>query len=119
MSVVLAAGRVTATAVGPAGTTQGRYPVPATTPCTFVLTFRDATGSVPIHPGDFTIIDEQGSLHHPRLRLDAAPVPTEVSAGAPVTLLLDDVLPSGSGQLRWAADGRAPIASWDFSVEID
>jgi hypothetical protein len=119
MSVILAAGRVTVTAVGPGGTTQGHYPVPATTPCTFVLTFLDATGSVPIQPGDFTILDELGHLHHPRLSVDGAPAPTAIPAGAPVNLLIDDVLPSGSGQLRWAADGRDPIASWDFSVEID
>ena len=119
MSVILAAGRVTVTAVGPDGTTQGHYPVPATTPCTFALTFLDATGSVPIQPGDFTIVDELGHLHHPRLSVDGAPAPTAIPAGAPVNLLIDDVLPSGSGQLRWAADGRDPIASWDFSVEID
>jgi len=119
MSVVLAAGRVTVTAVGPSATTQGLYPVPTTTPCSFVLTFHNATGSVPIQPGDFTIVDEMGNLHHPRLSVDGAPAPSRIPAGAAVNLLIDDILPSGSGRLRWAADARAPIASWDFSVEID
>lgn len=119
MSVILAAGQVNVTVVGPDGTTQGRYPVPATTPCAFVVTFDDAAGSVPINPADFTIVDEMGNVHHPQLSIDGTSPPTHVPAGQPVNLRIDEVLPTGGGQLRWSAGGPAAIASWDFSVEID
>jgi hypothetical protein len=119
MTVVLTAGRVTATLVGPSDTTQGQYPPPATTPCTFILTLVDASGTVPINPGDFTILDELGNLHHPQVSAGGVPAPPEVPAGGQLTLRLQDVLPTGDGQFRWAANGGAPVATWDFTVEID
>jgi hypothetical protein len=123
MSVVLRAGRVTATLVGPSDTVQGQYPPPATTPCTFTLTLVDASGTVPINPGDFTIIDEQGNVHYPQVSAGAGagvtPPPAEAPAGGQITVLIRGVLPTGNGQVRWTGGGAAAIATWDFSVEID
>ena len=48
VSVRLAHGRVLAKAVGPAVPEDGRFPVPATTPCTFTITFTAAYGAVPL-----------------------------------------------------------------------
>jgi hypothetical protein len=118
-TVVLSSGRVTATLVGPDVTTQGQYPPPQSTPCTFVLTLTNAGGAVPINPADFTIVDQVGHLYHPQVSRDGAAPPAAVPAGGPITLHLNAVLPTGSGQFRWAAAAGAPIASWDFSVEID
>jgi len=119
MSVLLTSGRVAATLVGPSDTVQGQYPPPASTPCTFTLTLVDASGTVPIKPTDFTILDEEGNLYHPEVSAGAGPAPAEVPAGGQLTLRMNDVLPTGSGQFRWAAGGGAPIATWDFDVEID
>ena len=40
--------------------------MPATTPCTFTITFADASGAVPLSQAAFTILDELGDLHRPR-----------------------------------------------------
>jgi len=111
VSVDLARGRVLATAVGPAVPEEGRFPVPATSPCTFTVTLAAASGVVPLRSTAFTILDELGHLHHPRVTAEAS--------GRTVVLTLKDVLPTGNGRLRWAPDGAAPIVSWDFDVEID
>jgi len=41
------------------------------------------------------------------------------SPGRTVTLIVHDVLPVGSGTLRWAPATTRPVVSWDFDVEID
>jgi hypothetical protein len=120
VSVRLAHGHVMATAVGPAVPEEGKFPVPATTSCTFIITFASAAGAVPIRPAAFTIVDELGHLHHPRVAAQGGDlVPAQVARGRPVTITVRAVLPTGSGQLRWAAGTAKPIVSWDFDVEID
>lgn len=119
VSVALTSGRVMATVVGPEVPTTGRYPVPATTPCMFTMTLTQATGAIRIDPADFTILDQQGGIHHPNLSIDGAVAPSTVLPGQAVTLQIDEVLPTGNGQLRWAPGGAGPIVSWDFAVEID
>jgi len=116
----LAHGTSLVTAVGPAVPEEGVFPVPATTPCTFTVTFARSGGWVPLSAAAFTITDEQGRLHHPRVTLQGgAPLPARAAPGRLVTLTVSDVLPTGNGALRWApAAGRA-LVSWDFSVEID
>ena len=119
VSVRLARGRVLATAVGPAVPHEGQFPVPATTPCTFTITFTAASGGVPLNAKAFTIIDEYGHLHHPRVTATDGSPPPHIVPGRTVSLTATDVLPTGNGQLRWAPHGAAPIVSWDFDVEID
>jgi hypothetical protein len=120
MAVILPSGRVTATLVGP-DVVQGQYPPPPTTPCTFTLTLAGAIGTVPIKPGDFTIVDEQGILHYPQVSAGAGvtPPPAVAPVGGQLSVVIRDVLPTGNGQLRWTAGGAVPIATWDFTVEID
>lgn len=120
VAVQLPGAGVYATAVGPAVPESGRFPVPATSPCTFVITFADASGAIPIDPAAFTITDEQGRLHHPKVTaLHGGAPPSHLTPGKPVSLELYAVLPTGSGSLSWAPDSRRPIVSWDFDVEID
>ncbi len=120
VSVHLADARVLVTAVGPVVPEEGRFPVPQTTPCAFTVTFAAASRRLPLDPKAFTILDELGHVH--------SPVVTAAGGGAPprsvppvrtVTLKVRDVLPTGSGTLRWAPRRTAPIVSWDFDVEID
>ena len=118
--VHLAAGQVLVTAVGPQVPEEGQFPVPATTPCTFTVTFTAASGSVPVNPAAFTALDEQGRLHRLSVRVrGGGAVPATVAPGHTVTLLMTVVLPTGSGTLRWTPSGTQPIVSWDFDVEID
>jgi hypothetical protein len=118
--VHLAGARVLVTAVGPQVPAQGRVPVPATTPCRFLVTFVAASAPIPLKPGAFTIADELHRLHHPRVStLGGGPVPARVRPGQHLTIALDEVLPTGNGQLRWSPSAAKPIVSWDFAVEMD
>lgn len=120
VSVSLTHGHVLATAVGPAVPEEGQFPVPATTRCTFTITFARPSGTVPLRPSAFTIVDELGHLHHPQVKRHGGDsAPTGLSSGRTVTLTVISRLPTGSGQLRWAPQGTRPIVSWDFDVEID
>lgn len=120
VAVKLAHGRVLVTTVGPVVPEEGHFPVPATSPCTFTVTFTAASGSVPISARAFTIIDELSHLHRPRVTADGGGAPPRfVTAGRTLTLAVYGVLPTGGGALRWAPQGAKPIVSWDFDVEID
>jgi len=117
--VVLPRGQALATAVGPAVPEEGAFPVPATTQCTFTITLAGVSGTIPLSPAAFTIRDELGQLHHPKVTAqDGRPVPAVAHRGA-VTLTIKAVLPTGNGQLQWAPQDGRPVVSWDFDVEID
>ncbi len=113
-------GRVLTTAVGPETPEQGRFPVPASSPCTFIVTFAHASGAIPLNAKAFTFVDELGHIRHPRVTVvGAGALPRQILPGKPLSLKVYDVLPTGDGGLTWAPDGGRPIASWDFDVEID
>jgi hypothetical protein len=118
--VELAGGNVMVTAVGPRVPEIGKVPVPSTSLCTFAVTFTSAAGVVPMTPAAFTIRDEFGNYHYPKVTVQGGgAVPSRVPAGKTLTLAISDVLTTGEGQLRWAPEGHDPIVSWDFGVEID
>jgi len=120
VAVDLPHGRVLATAVGPEVPEEGRFPVPSTTPCTFIVTFASASGTVPLDPAAFTFLDDHGHLHHPRVSaMDGGPPPRAVTPGKTVSLKLYDVLPTGDGGLSWAPTGGRTLVGWDYTVEID
>jgi len=113
-------GHVLATAVGPETPEQGKFPVPATSPCTFIVTFARATGQVALNPSSFTLVDERGHVRHPRVSaIDGGPAPRTVRPGQTVSLRLYDVIPTGDGGLEWTPSGRRALVAWDFNVEID
>jgi hypothetical protein len=118
--VALPRGRVLATAVGPQVPEAGHFPVPSTSPCTFVVTFTGATGPVALSPAAFALIDDLGHVRHPRVTaMDGGPAPRSVASGQTVSLKLRDVIPTGDGGLTWAPNGGQPIVAWDFVVEVD
>jgi hypothetical protein len=120
VAVHLHDGQTKATVVGPAVPEEGKFPVPATSPCRFSISLAAGHGVVPIRVRDFSILDEQGHLHYPRVRLQGAGrLPARLAPGRIVTLSASAVLPTGNGRLRWAPNGPRPLASWDFDVEID
>ena len=119
--VQLARGQVLATAVGPQVPEAGQFPVPATTPpCTFTITFVNASGVVPLSQAAFTILDEQGNLRRPFVTVaGGGALPADIPSGQKVTLIVKDVLPTGAGALRWSPEDAKPMVSWDFDVGID
>ncbi len=120
VSVTLPQGKVHVTAVGPEVPEEGHFPVPATSPCTFVLTFADANAAIPLDPATFTLIDSQGHVRHPRMSaMDGGPAPSQVPPGKTVSIKLYDVIPTGDGGLAWAPSSGRPIVTWNFTVEID
>jgi hypothetical protein len=113
-------GKVMATAVGPEVPEEGEFPVPATSPASFVVTLAKAHGAVPIKAGDFTVRDEEGHIHHPKVTgLHGGPLPSEVAAGKTVSLEVRGTFPTGDGALNWAPGSGKPIVAWDFDIEID
>jgi hypothetical protein len=120
VSVDLQRGRVLATAVGPTVTHPGRVPIPTTSPCTFTVTFSAATGAIALGTKAFTLVDELGRVHHPRVTALAGGAPPRwLLPGRTVLLTVRGVLPTGNGSLEWAPDGARPLVAWDFNVEVD
>jgi hypothetical protein len=118
--VDLVDGQADVTIVGPQVPEEGKFPVPATSPCTFVVTLTRVSGDVPLHASDFTILAENRHLYHPRVSgLHGGSIPHIVRSGQTVMLAIKAVLPTGGGQVRWAPQHGRPVSSWDFDVEID
>jgi hypothetical protein len=118
--VDLAHGQADTTVVGPQVPEEGKFPVPATSPCSFTVTLTRASGHVPLRASDFTILAEDSRLYHPRVSgPHGGPVPRVVKPGQTVMLTVKTVLPTGGGQVRWTPESGPPISSWDFDVEID
>lgn len=120
VEVSLADGHVLATAVGPEVPEEGRFPVPPVTPASFIVTFTSASSAIPLKASAFTFVDEQGRLHHPKMTaIGGGAPPAHTTVGHPVSVMLHDILPTGDGGLSWTPEGTRPIATWDFTVEID
>jgi hypothetical protein len=118
--VDLVHGQADTTIVGPQVPEEGKFPVPATSPCSFTVTLTRVSGHVPLRASDFTILAENSHLYHPRVSgPHGGPVPRVVKPGQTVMLTVKAVLPTGGGQVRWTPQHGPPLSSWDFAVEID
>ena len=118
--VDLAHGQADVTIVGPQVPEEGKFPVPATSPCTFIVTLTRVSGDVWLRATDFTILGENSHLYRPRVSaVHGGSMPRMVRSGQTVMLVLKAVLPTGGGQVRWAPQPGRPVSSWDFDVEID
>jgi hypothetical protein len=120
VAVAVPGGRVLATAVGPTVPHAGRVPIPATSSCTFTLRLTAGSGVMRLSATAFTLVDEFGHVHHPRVTArGGGPLPRQLLAGRTISLTMRAVLPTGNGSLEWATNGRRPIVAWDFNVEVD
>lgn len=120
VSVRLPTGRALMTSVGPRVPEEGRFPVPQTSPCSFVVTFAAVRGTLPLRAAAFSFLNEHGATQRAHVTArGGGGLPARLTAGHPVTLTVSATLPTGNGQLRWAPVGSQPTASWDFDVEID
>jgi hypothetical protein len=117
VTIDLAGGQALATVVGPTIANQGQFPVPISSPCTFSVRLSARSGTIPINPAAFTIVDELDHVHHPQVTaLDGRALPRRLQPGRTLSLIVRAVLPVGNGHLQWAP---GPIAAWDFDVETD
>ncbi len=113
-------GSALATVVGPDVPDRIQGSADVHTPAAWDLTFAQVHGSVPISPSLFTITDEQGMVLLPHVTVvGGGRLPKIVPAGRPFTLRLTTVVSVGDGKLRYAPDGGAWLAEWDFDVETD
>lgn len=117
-AATVADGRALVTVVGPLVPASGLTPPPPRTPATFVITISWLSGTVSLRPSAFTVVDGAGQVHRLGRFLAAAGSLVVGPSRTPVTVRAATVLATGPGTLRWAPDG-APVASWDFTVEID
>jgi len=118
--VSTAHGTSATTAVGPYNDSTGMFPLPRFLRSTFVVTFKDTAGQIPITPRAFVIVDEHGRVYHPRVESSSGgTAPTHIATGAPVAIRVIVNLAEGSGLLRWSPDGTHTIVGWDYTNEYD
>jgi hypothetical protein len=119
VKVVTAGWSVYATVRGPEVPGEGLpYQAPSTT-CTWTVTMSRASAPVPISVADFDTIDSAGEVFHPYFVPGAPRPPRLLEPGRAVTFELRVAEPVGEGLMRWAPNGRAIVAKWDFIVEND
>lgn len=83
-------------------------------------TASQTTAPILIMPRSIATFDERGHRYQPTMRSQSGgPVPPRVRPGRSVTLRLDTVLPTGSGEVVWTGNGTTPIVSYEFVTEID
>ncbi|MBV8464113.1 MAG: hypothetical protein JO368_12510, partial [Acidimicrobiales bacterium] len=92
-------------------------PPPPTTLATFTVTLSHTTGTVPIVPTDFALVDGAGQLHFPTAFVGAG-TPSTAPRGNSVAFQLQLTMATGAGSLRWAPGGHTMVV-YDFTVEND
>ncbi len=113
-------GSAIATAVGPDVPDRIQGSATLHTPASFVLTFSDVRGRLPLSRKLITITDEQGATLTPTLHAASGRrVPAIVPTGRPFTLRLSTKVSVGDGRLRYLPVGNGWLAQWDFDVETD
>jgi hypothetical protein len=94
------------------------YQTSATT-CTWIVTITTGSAPEPIDPHDFSSTDHLGAVTTPAF-VPGQPTPPAVAAAHTTTTFeLRAVMVVGEGLMRWAPDGKHPVAAWDFEVEND
>ena len=111
VAVDLPGRRLRATAIGPAvPRALAANAARTTAPASFTVTVTGGSRATVNRLGAFTIVDELGHVHHPRVAV--------VRHARTTTVTVRDVLPVGNGQLRWLPDGRHGLVAWDFDLEL-
>lgn len=105
--------------VGPNVPGEGLPYVTSATTCTWTVTFRAASGDVPINVSDFSTVDGLGHRYKLRLVAGQPRPPSHLSSGQRAKFDLRTVMATGEGVMQWAPNHGPLIAVWDFVVEND
>jgi hypothetical protein len=120
VSVQSARGRALVTIVGPDVPDKDQGSFHDTAPVAFDVTFAHVHGTIPLAASRFTITDELGAIHRPRVTMKGGGrVPFAAPPGPPITLVLRTTLPIGNGRVNYRPAGDHALASWDFDNETD
>ncbi len=110
---------VLATVTGPVVPGEGLPQQGETTTCTWTVSLRDASGSVPVSLTDLTTTDQLGNVYRLSPVAGGGTPPRTLAAGQRATFEVRTVMKVGEGVLRWAPGGGQTVAEWDFEVEND
>ncbi len=120
VEIVLPHACARATIVGPYVPDKDQGTFQNTANVSFDATFASVRGTVPLAASMFTISDELGAVHHPKITVrHGGRLPVRLPRGKPITLVLRTTLPIGNGRVRYRPAGRHAVASWDFDSETD
>lgn len=106
-------------ATGPQVPVHGALVALSAVTCTFTVTLSGATADEPLDLGQWSAFDHLGRTYRLDLVAGTVPLPPVLHPGQRVTAFLRATLPPGEGIVRFAPDGHAVAADWDFSVETD
>ena len=107
------------TVSGPVVPGEGLPNQPPATTCTWTVTMKDASATVPVSIADFHSIDHLGSVFLMGLVPGEAAPPPYIHPGQTVTFKLRAYELVGEGMMQWAPDHRHVVADWDYTVEND
>ena len=97
VEIVLPHARARATIVGPYVPDKDQGTFQNTANVSFDATFASVRGTVPLAASMFTISDELGAVHHPKITVrHGGRLPVRLPRGKPITLVLRTTLPFGN-----------------------
>jgi hypothetical protein len=99
---------------------RGLWPSTKLVPSTFIATFTEVTGTVPLDARAFTGLTSTGTITRARLRASGAgAVPAAVHAGQTLTLHITTSTVEGQGSIRWSPLSSKVLAAWMYQLELD
>lgn len=110
---------VLVTVSGPIVPGEGLPSQPDATTCTWTVTMKDATGTVPVSIADFHSVDHLGAVFVMGLVPGEHPPPSVLHPNHTLTFKLRAYELVGEGVMQWAPDHRHVVANWDYTVEND
>jgi hypothetical protein len=111
--------QVLVTVSGPVVPGEGLPDQPPATTCTWTVTMKDASATVPVSIADFHSVDHLGSVFLMGLVPGEHDPPHYIQRGETVTFKLRAYELVGEGMMQWAPDHRHVVADWDYTVEND
>ncbi len=110
---------VLVTVSGPVVPGEGLPDQPPATTCTWTVTMKDASATVPVSIADFHSVDHLGSVFLMGLVPGEHAPPGSLHPGQTITFKLRSYELVGEGMMQWAPDHRHVVAYWDYTVEND
>ncbi len=89
-------------------------------PGKFIVTVIDATGTIPVSAGAFTILTDAGQIVHPKVSVEGGgQLPMMLHRRQHINLAVEGGVAQGSGSIRWAPLGQKVLVGWIYEVELD